>query len=258
MRRRYPKDCAFFVAELHGADRRAVNEMARKLKSHVVLEQRRADFEPWWVEVLEGRPSVHTNVIAPLPADAAERIALAPAYDGHVHVQPVTDMVGLTKYLLKETTPQAAYKTGVRRLAGSHVLDGGGDRVRLSKALGAALLEEGRIEPWTRSYAARAATTTPVTTTTVSPVQSAPTPAVVAPAFPCEPEGQFSLFDATTAPTVNVMQLVEEKRRRLHISQREAARQLGGLNQPGYANALREHDKLGAWRRNRALEWAAA
>lgn len=59
-------------------------------------------------------------------------------------------------------------------------------------------------------------------------------------------------------PSVNLMALVEAKRQSLHLPQSIVAYQLGGLKQPAYANALRGHDKLGPWRRNRALEWLAA
>lgn len=60
------------------------------------------------------------------------------------------------------------------------------------------------------------------------------------------------------APVVNVLALVEAKRLSLHLPQHVIANQLGGLKQAGYANALRGHDRLGAWRRNRALAWLAA
>lgn len=60
------------------------------------------------------------------------------------------------------------------------------------------------------------------------------------------------------APPVNLMALVEAKRLTLHLPQHVVAYQLGGLKQAGYANALRGHDRLGAWRRNRVLSWLAA
>lgn len=61
-----------------------------------LLEQRRTGLPPWWIEVLESKPHPHTNLIVQLPAGTAERIAVAPAYEGHVDAQPVTDMAGLT------------------------------------------------------------------------------------------------------------------------------------------------------------------
>ena len=254
MRRRYPRDCKFFVAELHGADRRAVSALSRQLKSHIVTEQRRAGFEPYWVEVVECEPRPHANVVAPLPADAAERIGLSPAYEGHVHVQPVTDMAQLTQYLLKETTPQAAFKTGIRRKHGSHALEGGGDRIRVSKALGAALLSEGRISPWTRSYAARA-------TTAAEMVKGAPeaAPAVhEAVSYEADVSGQLNLFDAATAPVVDICARLEAARQERGLSQREVAAVLG-VRQPHFSNSvIRRHDRLSATVVRRALQWVRA
>jgi hypothetical protein len=51
---------------------------------------------------------------------------------------------------------------------------------------------------------------------------------------------------------------VETKRQSLQLPQHLVARHLGGLKQPGYANAVRGHDRLGTWRIRRALEWLAA
>jgi hypothetical protein len=62
------------------------------------------------------------------------------------------------KYLAKERTPQAGYRRGHMlggRLAGSHRLPGGGDRVRLSRRLERDAIEAGHIEPWQRTYARR-------------------------------------------------------------------------------------------------------
>lgn len=70
-----------------------------------------------------------------------------------------------------------------------------------------------------------------------------------------QPE-QLALF--VDAPLVDVIALVEAKRRALQLPQRVVAQQLGGLKQAHYANALRRHDRFGPWRRNRALEWLAA
>jgi hypothetical protein len=61
-----------------------------------------------------------------------------------------------------------------------------------------------------------------------------------------------------SAPPINIIQLVEQKRQQLGLPQSQVASELGGLKQSAYANALRGHDRLGAWRRNRALAWLAA
>jgi hypothetical protein len=58
-----------------------------------------------------------------------------------------------TDSVLKEMTSEAAYRTGMRRKAGSHPLPEGGDRVRVSPAIRDALIRAERIEPYTRTYA---------------------------------------------------------------------------------------------------------
>ena len=62
----------------------------------------------------------------------------------------------LIDYLMKEATPQAAFRKSFRRIKGSHPLgELGGNRVRLSLDLKHILERAGRIEPYTRTYAAR-------------------------------------------------------------------------------------------------------
>jgi len=66
---------------------------------------------------------------------------------------------------------------------------------------------------------------------------------------------QASLFEQIDAPAIPVLKLVEAKRIRQGLSQREVARMFG-INQPAYSNAVvRGHDKLGPWAMRRALEF---
>ena len=65
------------------------------------------------------------------------------------------------KYLSKERTPQAGYRRNHLlgdRLNGSHLLPGGGDRVRLSKALERDAIAAGYVQAWKHSNARRAST----------------------------------------------------------------------------------------------------
>jgi hypothetical protein len=62
------------------------------------------------------------------------------------------------KYLSKERTPQAGYRRNHLlgdRLNGSHLLPGGGDRVRLSKALEHDAIDAGYVEPWVHTNGRR-------------------------------------------------------------------------------------------------------
>ena len=121
---------------------------------------------PSWVEAMhakarDGSPKVNAHVIAPMP-DAPQRDKLVAAVNGssvyghHALADPVTNLEGLKGYLLQEMTPQAAWRTGIRRNKGSHPLgELGGDRVRVSDAVREGLERSGRMERWTRTYAAR-------------------------------------------------------------------------------------------------------
>jgi hypothetical protein len=78
-----------------------------------------------------------------------------------IKVKPVTDPNRLArKYLTKERTPQAGFRRSHLlggRVKGSHRLDGGGDRVRLSGDLRRDALTAGAIVTWQRTYAKRSA-----------------------------------------------------------------------------------------------------
>lgn len=127
------------------------------------------------------------------------------------------------------------------------------DRVNVSGDLKDVLVRTGHIKNWTRTNAKRrpkALEAIPIAAVeAVAATMQPPPPAPIQPEQLCLP---------LDAPQVNLIRLVEAKRQKLGLPQHLVARQLGGLKQAAYANALRGHDKLGAWRRNRALEWIAA
>jgi hypothetical protein len=82
------------------------------------------------------------------------------------------------------------------------------------------------------------------------PGDTSPTP-IYADADPT----QASLFEQIDAPAIPVLELVEAKRIRQGLSQREVACMFG-IKQPAYSNAvIRGHDKLGPWAMRRALEF---
>lgn len=151
------------VAEAYSMPERARRELFRKVKSDAALYQRRARMKRvLWLEVLESVPSVHTNIIITMPDQAAvaqliERFFNS-ANGARLYAQAVTDWDRLPGYLAGEATSQAWFKArrAFPRTRGSHPLgEGGGDRVRLSRDLEAALLRSGKIEPRRRTYARR-------------------------------------------------------------------------------------------------------
>jgi hypothetical protein len=79
-------------------------------------------------------------------------------FGGLIDVRRVTDPHGLFKYLTKERTPQAGYRREHvlgGRINGSHRLEGGGDRVRLSDELKRDAIDAGYVRQWLRTNARR-------------------------------------------------------------------------------------------------------
>ena len=141
--------------EHHDADEWAVRKLIRTVKSRIWQIMNRAGLEPLYIEVLEGKHQVHSHIIACMPIKIAEKLNRY-CFSHYIDVRPVKNIKNLRNYLLKEATPQAAYGTDIRRDKGSHGLGkGGGDRVRMSKALKERLLQLGLIEPHCRTNASR-------------------------------------------------------------------------------------------------------
>jgi hypothetical protein len=108
--------------------------------------------------VFETRPKTHAHIVFLGNyeiADALKRSAICHGCD----VELVHDPDGLEDYLTKERTPQAGYRRSDLggRIRGSHPIDGGGDRVRLSRELERDAIEAGLIHEWRRTNAKRAA-----------------------------------------------------------------------------------------------------
>ena len=255
----FPKKNVWIVVERHDATERAARELIRDVKEDFGQLQLRAGFPRWHVDALESAYGVHSNLIGPLPLQVAKRLQ-GYAYGSRLHIRRVYDMPGLVSgYLLKEATPQAAYGKSFRRNKGSHRLgEGGGDRIRLSSRLEAALLEKGVIEPHKRTYAARSLPKPEIATTASAAAPIAvpkTTPDIIPANVPASSPVQLAL--PLEAPPVKLIELVDAKRRRLGLPQHEIAGRLG-VRQPHYANALGQRDHLSAWSLNRALEFLAA
>lgn len=246
------------VLEAHEAGEAHLRFLADRLKNAYGQKLSRAGGERLMLEVLEGQHAVHSNIVAPVPLGQSvnsviESLLASPTYGPNLAggTKLVTDVSGLRDYLLKEATPQAWWAAGksFRRERGSHVLgDGGGDRVRLSGDLEAALLREGLIQPRTRTYCSRALPKAKRPKPTLAPVPR-PTFAVVA-------GGQLAMFGAAPAQSLRefghglvpapVAAEIERERRRLGLSQAQLAARVG-IRQPQYANAMRGHDPLSSW-----------
>src|SRR5262245_34800359 len=114
------------------------------------------------VTTFETRGGLHAHIVFLGNREIAERLKSSTAFGEFIQVDPVIDDPGAIarKYLAKERTPQAGYRRQHLlggRLRGSHRLDGGGDRVRLSRDLERDAIDAGFVEQWKHTNARRSA-----------------------------------------------------------------------------------------------------
>jgi hypothetical protein len=136
---------------------------ARSTISNIQKRITRLQFEyglrPYRVTTFETRGGLHAHIVFLGNREIIERLKKSTAFGEFVRVDAVTDPGRLArKYLAKERTPQAGYRRELLlggRLRGSHRLDGGGDRVRLSRDLERDALSAGYVEPWQHTNARR-------------------------------------------------------------------------------------------------------
>src|SRR5262249_52403388 len=116
---------------------------------------------PYNVTTFETRGGLHAHIVFLGNRELADRLKSSMAFGEFIQVDPVTVPLGLAReYLAKERTPQAGYARHHMlggRLRGSHRLDGGGDRVRLSRDLERDAIDAGFVEQWKHTNARRSA-----------------------------------------------------------------------------------------------------
>jgi hypothetical protein len=121
--------------------------------------QGRSGIRQYSVTVFEASGGTHAHILFLGNEDIARRLKGSSIFGGLIHVAPVTDPTRLAqKYLTKERTPQAAYGRQHAcggRIRGSHRLEGGGDRVRLSRNLERDAVGAGYVDTWAHTNARR-------------------------------------------------------------------------------------------------------
>lgn len=138
----------------------------------------------YWIMVWHSNPSPHVHMLVAFPRgegarrlrNLQERQTFArhdrPGGGRCIKVQPAT--AGWLNYVLEERTPQANYgnRRGQRR-AGSHRLEGGGDRVRLSADLRHDAIEHGWVRDWKATNARRSESRKPRRSTSAATAPAA-------------------------------------------------------------------------------------
>jgi hypothetical protein len=204
---------------------------------------------PYNVTAFETRGGLHAHIVFLGNREIVERLKSSTAFGEFIQVDAVGDPGSLTrKYLAKERTPQAGYgRQHVLggRLRGSHRLDGGGDRARLSRDLERDAISAGYVEPWQHTNARRSAERKAYRLRRLRP-SKAPRPAGQLPLLPelNRPVARLRNFGGGFMPP-SVGREIEFLRRQLGLSQTQLAN-LIGRSQGQLANALRGHDPISA------------
>jgi len=197
--------------------------------------------------VFETKPRLHAHIVFignPEIAAALERSAVCRGCD----VDFVSDPDGLAKNCLsKERTPQAGYGRSDLggRIRGSHRIEGGGDRVRLSRELERDAIEAGLVEDWRHTNAKRSEERKERRIQRLFP-KKAPRPSGQILLFPelAKPVSRLHSFAQGYVPPA-VAAEIEFRRKQRGMSQTQLAA-LMGRSQGQLANALRGHDPISA------------
>ncbi len=201
--------------------------------------------------VFETKPKLHAHIVFIGNPEIADALKRSPTCRG-CSMELVTDPEGLSKnYLVKERTSQASFGRSDLggRLRGAHVLEGGGDRVRLSRELERDAIDAGLIQDWLRTNAARSAGRKERRLQRLFP-KKAPCLSGQILLFPeLKPVARLQLFGGGFVPAA-VAAEIEFRRRQRGLSQRKLAK-LIGRSQGQLANALRGHDPMSAAAVNR-------
>jgi hypothetical protein len=148
-----PRSGLWLATTNKGAARSAIADIWKR----ITRLQAKYDLPAYSVAVFETRGGLHAHITFIGTRDIARCLQSSSVFA--IDVRPVTDPNGLArKYLSKERTPQAGYGREHLlggRLRGSHRLEGGGDRVRLSRALERDAIADGYVDAWQHSNAKR-------------------------------------------------------------------------------------------------------
>jgi Helix-turn-helix len=209
---------------------------------------------PYNLTAFETRGGLHAHIVFLGNSEIARRLKNSAAFGKFIKVDPVTDPEGLAKYLAKERTPQAGYRRQHvlgGRVRGSHRLDGGGDRVRLSRDLERDAIAAGNVEPWQHTNARRSAGRKPYRLRRLYP-RRAPRLAGQLALLDLRPVSRLRDFGGGIVPPAVAVE-IEFRRRQRGLTQRELAT-LIGRSQGQLANALRGHDPISGTVINRLRE----
>ena len=244
----------WFLTTAKGVSRETIANIQKRI-NRLQHERNFWRYSAWCFET---RPLLHAHILFVGDSAVVERLKRSYGStifigDRHHPDKPVYDLPRLIRgYLAKERTPQAGYGRERQlggRIEGSHKLEGGGDRVRLSRELELDAIEQALVEPWQRTNAKRKADRKEYRKRPLT-------------ARATRLAGQILLFPELSKPVARLQAFgggyiprpvaaeIEFRRRQRNLSQRELAA-LVGRSQGQLANALRGHDPISAAAVNR-------
>jgi hypothetical protein len=150
------------------------------VQKRITRMQKGLNLPPYSVWVFEARGGLHAHILFIGDRDGSimRRLHESQVFGPLVHIRPIYDLQGLiSRYLSKERTPQAGYRRHHvlgGRIKGSHQLEGGGDRVRLSRELERDAIDAGYVEPWQHTNARRSTVRKPYSPRRLHSVPTAP------------------------------------------------------------------------------------
>jgi hypothetical protein len=247
-----PKHGLWWLHTDKGTQRTAIADIQKRI-TRLQVEY---GLRPYNVTTFETRGGLHAHIAFIGNCEIVERLRSSAAFGEIIQIDPVTDPGGIArKYLSKERTPQAGYgREGFGgRLRGSHRLEGGGDRVRLSRDLERDAIDAAYVEQWQHTNARRSTERKSYRLRRLYS-QKAPRPAGQLSLLPelNRPVARLRAFGGGFVPPVVALE-IEFKRRQLGLSQTELATRIG-RSQGQLANALRGHDPISAASVNRLRE----
>jgi Helix-turn-helix len=217
-----------------------------KIQKRIHRLQHDRDFYAYSAWLFETRPKLHAHFLFVGDSAVVERLERG-TFGDIILIEPVYDLPGLVNgYQAKERTPQAGFGRKRQlggRITGSHKLEGGGDRVRLSRELELDAIEQALVEPWQRTNAKRKADRKEYRKRPLT--ARAPRLSGQILLFPdMRPVARLQAFGGSYIPRA-VADEIEFRREQRGLSQDELA-SLVGTSQGHLANALRGHDPISA------------
>lgn len=227
-------------------DKGVSRDTVAKIQRRINRLQHDRDFYAYSAWCFETRPKVHAHFIFVGDSAVVERLKRS-AFGPTITIKPVYDLPRLLQgYQAKERTPQAGWGRGHKlggRIKGSHKIEGGGDRVRLSRELERDAIEAGLVGAWQRTNAKRKTDRKEYRKRPLT--ARAPRLAGQILLFPnMKPVAGLQAFGGGYVPPA-VAAEIEFRRQQRDLSQRQLAALVGRL-QGQLANALRGHDPISA------------